>query len=105
MISQRTLYRAAKLLGGAARASRVVLFGSYARGNADDDSDADFVVIEKQLNNKFSEMVRLRQVLRPLRIPVDVLVYSESEVGDPDSMMGTPLYWALKEGKTLYESP
>ncbi|MBA3572751.1 MAG: nucleotidyltransferase domain-containing protein [Pyrinomonadaceae bacterium] len=34
------------LLGEAAKPARVVLFGSYARGAATEDSDMDFLVIE-----------------------------------------------------------
>jgi hypothetical protein len=40
----------------------------------------DFLVIESEPHEKFNEMVRLRQVLRPLKIPVDVLVYSQAEI-------------------------
>ncbi len=48
-----------------------MLFGSRARGDARDDSDLDFLVIEKHLDSKLSEMVRLRDALPPLAVPVD----------------------------------
>lgn len=59
-------------MGEAAKPARVILFGSYARGDAGDASDLDFLVVEPTLQDKFHEMVRLRQVLRPLNVPVDV---------------------------------
>jgi len=35
-------------------------------------------------------------------VGVDILVYSEDEAAEP--VPGTVLYWALSEGKLLYES-
>jgi len=77
IISQETIDRAAQLLLDAAPAgSEVILFGSYARGNAAEHSDVDFLVVEPYVNGQRREMVRLREVLRPLRIPAEVLVVS-----------------------------
>lgn len=103
MISEKTIQQAVERLVAAANPCKVILFGSYARGDASEDSDLDLMVIEQQLEHKFNEMVRLRQVLRPLRIPVDVLVYSQDYVNEWGHLPGTVLYWALHEGKVLHE--
>src|SRR4030067_140754 len=66
MISESTIQQAVARLVAAANPSKVILFGSYARGDATEDSDLDLMVIEPQLKDKFGEMVRLRQALRPL---------------------------------------
>ena len=79
MIEQAQIDRAVALLVQAARPERIVLFGSHARGDAREDSDFDLLVIEPQVEDRALEMVRLRRVLRPLRIPVDILVYSSHE--------------------------
>ncbi|MHB1677262.1 MAG: nucleotidyltransferase domain-containing protein [Sulfuriferula sp.] len=63
MIPEHTIQLGAQLLGDAAKPARVIWFGSYARGEATDDSNLDFLIIEPELQNKFREMVRLRQVL------------------------------------------
>lgn len=49
-------------------------------------------------------MVRLRRVLRPHRIPADLLVYSKQEVDEWGHLPGTELYWVLKKGKVVYEA-
>ena len=47
-------------------------------------------------------MVRLRRIVRPLRIPADVLVYSTEEVARWGEQPGSALYWALREGKVVH---
>ena len=103
MISEQTIQQAAQLLGAATVRAKIILFGSYARGDAQENSDLDFLVIEPELQDKFYEMVRLRQVLRPLRIPVDVLVYSQAEAERQQDSCSTAVYWALREGRVLYD--
>lgn len=104
VLNQQTLLEAARLLGEAAKPARVILFGSYARGDADENSDADFLVIEPELRDAGAELVRLNRVLRPLGIPADVLVYSEAEAEQRRNWCSSAVYWALREGKVLYDA-
>lgn len=92
----------AALAEAASDAEQIVLFGSHARGDADAGSDLDLLVIESTVEDRAREMVRLRRALRPLRLPVDVLVYSRAEVDQWGQQPGTALYWALKEGKVMH---
>jgi predicted nucleotidyltransferase len=54
--------------------SRVVLFGSRARGDARPGSDIDVLVIEPAVDDAVDEAVRLRRELRGLGVPIDVVV-------------------------------
>jgi predicted nucleotidyltransferase len=101
MIDETTIHRAATLLLEAAPRSRVILFGSHARGEAGPDSDLDFLVIEPHVEARRDEMVRLRDVLRPLRIPADVLVTSEENFRNWSDTPGTVFYEALREGRVF----
>ena len=104
MVAKDKISEAIRILADAANPLKIILFGSYAQGAPTEDSDVDLLVIERGLSNKLEEMVRLRSLLRPLRIPVDVLVYSEDEVREWGHLPGTTLYWALHEGKVLHEA-
>jgi predicted nucleotidyltransferase len=102
MISSAQIDSAVRALSDASDPEQIILFGSHARGDARDDSDIDLLVIERQVEDRAREMVRLRRVLRPLRIPVDLLVYSRADVERWGDQPGSALYWALREGKVVY---
>ena len=104
MISNDAIDEAVRILVDAARPLKVILFGSYARGDARDDSDLDLLVVERELVNKRAEMVRLRNLLRPLRIPVDIIVVSQDELADWGHLNGTLLHWATQEGRVMHEA-
>lgn len=102
MVDVEIVEKAAQLLLEAAPGSKVILFGSYARNEADSGSDMDFLVVEPEVKDRRAEMVRLREVLRPLRIPVDVLVTSAEAFEEWRDTPNTVIYEAATEGK-VYE--
>lgn len=90
-----------RLAAAAGSPARVVLFGSRARGGGRDDSDLDFLVIEERVKSKLDEMVRLRDALPPLGVPVDVVVVSEEEAARRERVPSTLVHRALREGRIL----
>jgi len=62
----------------------------------------DIMVIERQVDDRGEKMVRLRQAVGSIGVGVDVLVYSEAEVEERRDWCTSPIYWALREGRTLY---
>ena len=104
MTAQEAIDTAVRRLVAAANPIKVILFGSYAEGKSTPESDLDLLVIERVVASKRKEMIRLRKAIGSIGLPVDVLVFSEGEVSDWGHLPGTALYWALKEGKILYEA-
>jgi uncharacterized protein len=101
-IGEHVIEEAGRRLAEAAGArSRVILFGSHARHAADARSDLDFLVIEPEVADRHQEMVRLRDALRGLLVPADVLVFSEREVEDWREVPNTVIHTALREGRVL----
>jgi predicted nucleotidyltransferase len=100
IIPAETIDRAiVTLLKETPRGSKVILFGSYARGEARPDSDLDFLVVEPTLTSRRAEMVRLRSALRPLGIPADVLVVSLSAFNAWKILPNNVISEANNEGK------
>lgn len=106
MLTTQALRQAIDRLVAAAREpKRVILFGSYARGEANEASDLDLMVVEPEIPDFTGEYRRLREALGPIGIGVDLLLYSESEFEKRREWWTTPVYWAVREGKVVYESP
>ncbi len=63
MVSEQTLNEAVQRIVDVAKPRRVILFGSYARGDADADSDVDLMVIKRRVTNKAEDMIRLRRAV------------------------------------------
>ena len=88
---------------------KVILFGSRARGEEQEDSDVDLVVVEAEAfdgtRSRHKEMVRLYKVLADFPVSADVLVYTHDEVDYWRDSLNHVLARALREGKVLYERP
>jgi predicted nucleotidyltransferase len=102
VVSDEAIVDAGQRLAMAAHSpARVLLFGSRARGDAREDSDLDFLVIEQRVENKLREMVLLRDALPQLGVPVDVVVVSEDEAARRGAVPSTLIHRALREGRVL----
>ena len=81
---------------------RIILFGSAARGETDEYSDIDLIVIKETDRRFIQRLVDISAFISPY-ISVDVFVYTPGEI---KAMVedGNPfIEEALKDGKILYE--
>jgi len=93
-----------QILVASANPLQNILFGSYARGEATEDSDLDLLVIEQHVVNSRLEMIRLERELRIIGFPVDVLVVSQAYFNKWSEAVSTTLYWVQQEGKVVYDA-
>jgi predicted nucleotidyltransferase len=94
---------AGRRLAAATDGARVILFGSYARGEATASSDLDLLVIEPEVPAPRAESARLRRELRDLEVALDVIVVSRKQVENLGEVSGTMVNEALLTGRVLVE--
>jgi predicted nucleotidyltransferase len=103
MIDEANIVEVGRRISAAAPAARVILFGSHARGEADEQSDLDLLVIEPEVGDPASESVRLRRTLRGLNIPADIVVVDAALARRRSAVPGTMIERALREGRVLVD--
>ncbi len=82
---------------------KIILFGSYARGAAQADSDVDLLIILPAIQHQREESLRIRRALRGLMVPVDILLATTEQIERLGDMPGLIYRTALREGKVVYE--
>jgi predicted nucleotidyltransferase len=107
-ISEELIERMARQIVTEVDPEKVVLFGSWARDEASEQSDVDFLVVEREPfganRSRREEAVRIWQCLSEFRVPKDILVYSVREIDQWKDSRYHVVGRALREGKVLYES-
>ena len=98
----------ARRIGQAARARRVLLFGSAARGEMRKDSDLDFLVVIPDSDNRYEMSEAWKRADRSLggldRPPMDILVATESRVRRLRDCPYGPIKFALDEGVEVWHA-
>ncbi|MGH7901037.1 MAG: nucleotidyltransferase domain-containing protein [Thermodesulfobacteriota bacterium] len=83
---------------------RIIIFGSYARGDSDEFSDIDVVVIKKTEKRFIERLIEVARCLDNDLGKVDVFVYTSEEFEDM-SHSGNPfIEKVLKEGRVIYQA-
>ena len=85
--------------------SKVLLFGSRARGESDQQSDYDLLIItantfEPRIKMNWENKIR-KALVYSLKLPFDVIVESEDEINKKKNLKGHIVYYAMKEAIEL----
>lgn len=107
MLDMNTIRAAAARLAAAASSpSRIILFGSYGRGTANEASDLDIMIVERFLPDRATEYLRLMDALDQVvpGIGADLLLYPQEEFERRSQVPGTVLFRARQEGKVLHDA-
>ena len=103
MVSVEILQKITERLLQEFHPDRIILFGSQARGIADDRSDVDILVVCPIEKNRRTLMVAMDRALKGLGIARDIVVLSPEEFERDRHIPGSIACPAFLEGKILYE--
>ncbi|MBF0293517.1 MAG: nucleotidyltransferase domain-containing protein [Nitrospinae bacterium] len=86
---------------------QIILFGSHAKGAATDESDVDLLVVESGEfgpgKSRRKELARLSKAVARFQFPIDILLYSKTEVERWKHSLNNVVAHAIREGKVVYE--
>jgi uncharacterized protein len=84
-------------------AEKVYLFGSYARGDADEDSDLDFLVVVPDSSlSRYERAVHARSLVGNVLLPLDILVLTKREWESEKRVVCSLSSTVLREGICLH---
>jgi predicted nucleotidyltransferase len=102
MITKQEIDKIINLIVTNVDPDKVILFGSYAYGEPNKDSDLDLLIIKDMDVEKNKRGREIRKYLRGTKIPVDLLVYTSKEVESLKHDKTTFLYQILDKGRALF---
>jgi len=101
----RLVERAVDAIVRAYRPQRIIVFGSFARGDTHELSDLDVIVVKETEERFFDRIGRVRDACEDIDIDVQPLVYTPQEFRLMLEQGNAFLETALKEGTVAYEEP
>lgn len=82
---------------------KIILFGSYAKGTANEDSDLDLIIVKNTDKPKHKRGKEVRKFLLGSLIPMDLKVYTPDEFENERSSDFSFLNSAIKDSLIVYE--
>ncbi len=84
---------------------KIILFGSYVRGDMHLNSDLDILIITgDEIENPRRESIRIRQALKGIIMSMDIIVVPESRLEELMNIPGLIYREAVQNGKVIYEA-
>ena len=84
---------------------RIVLFGSWASGEAKASSDVDLLVVMPDGTDRREAAIAMRAAVGDLPLAKDIVVTTPDEISRRAHIVGTVLRAALREGRVVHERP
>jgi predicted nucleotidyltransferase len=82
---------------------KIILFGSYANGEPNDESDLDLLIIQRTDLPRKERRLPILKMLRDMKIAMDILIYTPNEV---EYWKDTPAAFVtqiINDVKVIYE--
>lgn len=102
MTDKKSIERVARRIAEIVKAKKIILFGSYARGEQKQDSDVDLLVVADSVLPRFKRSKEIYRTLIPYPFPMDILIYTPLEI---EKELATPVSFisrVFQEGQIVY---
>ncbi len=84
---------------------KIILFGSYVRGESHLNSDLDILVVTgNEIETPRRESVRIRRALKGIIMSMDILVVQESRLKELEAVPGLIYREGVNKGEIIYEA-
>ena len=80
----------------------IILYGSHARGNQRDGSDADLLIIKETNERPIDRRIQVERILSDRLVPLDIIVYTPQEFRYLFSLGSPFAEEIMKEGRVIY---
>ena len=102
-IPQKAINQVVKQIVEKFKPQKIILFGSYARGNPRPESDVDMLVVMETRLREVQQAIQICQQVE-YRFGLDLIVHTPKYLSERMKMGDWFVRDILKEGKVLYES-
>lgn len=83
---------------------KIILFGSYAYGKPNENSDIDLCIVEKDYKNRWAEKRKIRNLLKNIKLSKDILNPKVEEFNFYKNEINSVYYEIDKKGIVLWEN-
>ncbi|MFH1052441.1 MAG: nucleotidyltransferase domain-containing protein [bacterium] len=103
MIEKSKIDEIVKRIAIAYNPDKIILFGSYAWGSPNEDSDIDLLIIRDSEQPRHKRAGEIWKHLYGSLIPIDIIVYTNDEILREKVNKHSFIYSAINSGIVLYE--
>lgn len=104
MIKRKTISNIVSKIASKIQPDRIYLFGSYAKGHANEDSDIDLLIIKDTTEPKYKRSIEIQRILKGSKIPVDIVVYTNDEFENERQKKYSFVNTAIQDAQLMYEN-
>jgi uncharacterized protein len=103
MIDKKTISNIVIRIATNIHPDKIYLFGSYATGQANEDSDIDLLVVKDSSEPKYKRNIEIQRLLIGSKLPVDIVVYTNEEFEKEKYSQHSFVNLAIQGAQLMYE--
>ncbi len=105
MVSKNQIQQIQQILVEIEQPKVIYLFGSYAYGKPDEQSDIDILVVSDYTLPRRKRGIKARKELAKLHLPIDIVFYTPEEINKYNDASLAFITTITQKGRKIYEQP